>query len=58
MIEIVYNVLASPVNLGIWDKSKFAIFPRCPERGLLEHILNSCPTALGIAATAGSMTKC
>ena len=47
LIQAVYDVLPSPVNLHIWGKSDSPGCPRCPGSGSLEHILSSCPTALG-----------
>ncbi len=47
MIQAVYDVLPSPANLYVWGKSDIPTCPRCPRRGTLEHILSSCPAALG-----------
>lgn len=47
LIQAVYDVLPSPVNLHIWGKSDTPACTLCSGRGSLEHILSSCPTALG-----------
>lgn len=47
MIQAVYDVLPSQVNLHIWGKSNSPSCPRCLDSGSLEHMLSSCPTTLG-----------
>lgn len=47
MIQAVCDVLPSPANLYVWGKSDIPTCPRCPEREIMEHILSSCPAALG-----------
>ncbi|RXN04565.1 reverse transcriptase [Labeo rohita] len=47
LIRAVYDVLPSPANLCMWGKADTPTFHLCPARGTLEHILSSCPTALG-----------
>lgn len=47
MTSAIYNVLPSSVNLYICGKTDSPACPLCPGRGSLEHILCSCPTALG-----------
>lgn len=47
LIRAVYDVLPSPANLCTWGKADTPTCQLCPARGTLEHILSSCPTALG-----------
>ncbi|KAK0135126.1 hypothetical protein N1851_029059 [Merluccius polli] len=47
MVQAVYDVLPSPANLHVWGKSDLPTCPLCPGRGTLEHIMSSCPAALG-----------
>ena len=47
MVQAVYDVLPSPANLHVWGKSELPTCPLCPARGTLEHIMSSCPKALG-----------
>lgn len=47
LIQAVYDVLPSPANLHIWGMTELPTCPLCPGKGTLEHILSSCPTALG-----------
>ena len=47
MVQAVYDVLPSPANLQVWGKSDLPTCPLCPGRGTLEHIMSSCPVALG-----------
>ncbi|XP_048863711.1 uncharacterized protein LOC125738598 [Brienomyrus brachyistius] len=47
MVQAVYDVLPSPANLYVWGKCDLSTCPQCPGRGTLEHILSSCPAALG-----------
>lgn len=43
LVQAVYDVLPSPANLHVWG----TLGPRCSGRGSLEHLLSSCPKALG-----------
>nr|AAN12398.1 polyprotein [Tetraodon nigroviridis] len=47
LIQSVYDVLPSPSNLFLWGKVESPSCPLCQGRGTLEHILSSCPKALG-----------
>lgn len=47
LIQSVYDVLPSPSNLFLWGKSETPACTLCQGRGTLEHILSSCPRALG-----------
>lgn len=47
LIQSVYDVLPSPSNLFCWGKVETPACPLCQGRGSLEHILSSCPKALG-----------
>ncbi|RXN33906.1 reverse transcriptase [Labeo rohita] len=47
LIRAVYDVLPSPANLCMWGKAETPTCHLCPAHGTLEHILSSCPTALG-----------
>ncbi|XP_074527636.1 uncharacterized protein LOC141791255 [Halichoeres trimaculatus] len=47
LIQSVYDVLPSPSNLFCWGKVETPACPLCQGRGSLEHILSSCPRALG-----------
>ncbi|XP_053183947.1 LOW QUALITY PROTEIN: uncharacterized protein LOC128367182 [Scomber japonicus] len=47
MVQAVYDVLPSPANLHTWGKSDTPTCPLCPGKGTLEHIMSSCPSALG-----------
>ena len=47
MIQSVYDILPSPSNLQIWGKSETPGCQLCSRRGSLQHILSSCPKALG-----------
>lgn len=47
MVQAVYNVLPTPANLHIWEKNNSPACLLCHSRGSLEHILSSCPVALG-----------
>ena len=46
LVEMVYDVLPSPVNLHLWGKTDTPMCPLCQERGSLRHVLSSCKTAL------------
>ena len=46
-IKSVYNVLPSPTNLHIWGKREPPNCQICARKGSLQHILSSCPKALG-----------
>lgn len=46
LIRSVYDILQSPANLSIWNKTESALCPLCKRVGSLKHILSSCPTAL------------
>lgn len=47
LVQAVYDVLPSPANLYLWGKSDVPACAFCPRPGTLEHILSSCPAALG-----------
>lgn len=47
LIQSVYDTLPSPSNLFCWGKSETPACTLCQGRGTLEHILSSCPKALG-----------
>lgn len=47
LIQAVYDVLPSPLNLHIWGKVESPTCPLCSRRGTLEHILSCCLQALG-----------
>ncbi|XP_063058826.1 uncharacterized protein LOC134452393 [Engraulis encrasicolus] len=47
LVQAVYDVLPSPSNLHVWGKAETPFCPLCPGRGSLEHLLSSCPKALG-----------
>lgn len=47
LVQSVYDVLPSPSNLFCWGKVETPACPLCQGRGSLEHILSSCPKALG-----------
>lgn len=47
LVQAVYDVLPSPSNLHVWGKTETPSCPQCPGRGSLEHLLSSCPKALG-----------
>ena len=47
LIKSVYNVLPSPTNLHIWEKRETPNCQLCARKGSLQHILSSCPKALG-----------
>ena len=47
LIKSVYDVLPSPTNLHIWGKRKTPNCQLCARKGSLQHILSSCPKALG-----------
>ena len=47
LVQAVYDVLPSPANLHVWGKTETPSCPRCSGRGSLEHLLSSCPKALG-----------
>ena len=47
MIQLVYDILPSPSNLQIWGKSETPGCQLCSRRSSLQHILSSCPKALG-----------
>ena len=47
LVQSVYDVLPSPSNLHVWGKAETPSCPGCPGRGSLEHLLSSCPKALG-----------
>ena len=42
-----YDVLPSPTNLHIWGKRETPNCQLCARKGSLQHILSSCPKALG-----------
>ena len=46
LVEMVYDVLPSPMNLHLWGKIETPKCPLCQGRGSLQHILSSCKTAL------------
>lgn len=47
LIQVVYDVLPSPANLHLWGMGDSPACFLCPGKGSLEHILSSCPKALG-----------
>ena len=47
LVQAVYDVLPSPANLHVWGKTETPSCPRCSGQGSLEHLLSSCPKALG-----------
>ena len=47
LIKSVYDVLPSPTNLHIWGKRETPNCQLCAMKGSLQHILSSCPKALG-----------
>ena len=47
LIKSVYDVLLSPTNLHIWEKRETPNCQLCARKGSLQHILSSCPKALG-----------
>ena len=47
LIKSVYDVLPSPKNLHIWGKRETPNCQLCARKGSLQHILSSCPKALG-----------
>lgn len=47
LIQAVYDVLPSPANLHRWGMAESPSCALCSGRGSLEHILSSCPKALG-----------
>ena len=47
LIKSVYNVLPSPANLHLWKLEESPDCHLCHGVGTLEHILSSCPKALG-----------
>lgn len=47
LIQSVYDVLPGPSNLFCWGKVETPACPLCQGTGTLEHILSSCPIALG-----------
>ena len=47
LVQSTYNVLPSPVNLYLWKLADSPICQLCQGNGTLEHILSSCPRALG-----------
>ncbi|XP_041934289.1 LOW QUALITY PROTEIN: uncharacterized protein LOC121697073, partial [Alosa sapidissima] len=47
LVQAVYDVLPSPSNLHVWGKAETPSCLQCPGRGSLEHLLSSCPKALG-----------
>ena len=47
LIKSVYDVLPSPTNLLIWGKRETPNCQLCARKGSLQHILSSCPKALG-----------
>ena len=46
LIRSVYEILPSPANLCIWNKTESALCPLCNGKGTFRHILSSCLTAL------------
>lgn len=58
LIQVVHDILPSPVNLHVWDKADSPTCALCSRNGTLENILSSSPTAPGEAATAGKTTRC
>ena len=47
LIKSVYDVLLSPMNLHIWGKRETPNCQLCARKGSLQHVLSSCPKALG-----------
>lgn len=47
LVQSVYDVLPSPSNLFSWGLAKMPQCQLCQGKGTLEHILSSCPRALG-----------
>ncbi|XP_041920594.1 uncharacterized protein LOC121684601 [Alosa sapidissima] len=47
LVQAVYDVLPSPSNLHVWGKAETPSCLQCPGGGSLEHLLSSCPKALG-----------
>lgn len=47
LVQAVYDVLPSPANLHVWGKTETPSCPQCSGWGSLEHLLSSCPKALG-----------
>ncbi|XP_031136520.1 uncharacterized protein LOC116036966, partial [Sander lucioperca] len=47
LIQSVYDTLPIPSNLFCWGKAETPACTLCRGRGTLEHILSSCPKALG-----------
>ena len=47
LFKSVYDVLPSPTNLHIWGKRETPNCQLCAKKGSLQHILSSCPKALG-----------
>ena len=47
LVQSVYDVLPSSVNLFTWSKSGIPSFPLCARKGTLKHIMSACPWALG-----------
>lgn len=47
LVQAVYDVLPTPSNLHVWGKAETPSCTQCPGRGSLEHLLSSCPKALG-----------
>ena len=47
LIKSVYNVLPSPANLHLWNLGESPDCQLCHGIGTLEHVLSSCPKALG-----------
>lgn len=47
LIRSVYDILPSPANLHCWGLADTPACQLCQKRGTLEHILSSCPKALG-----------
>ncbi|XP_030281784.1 uncharacterized protein LOC115586678 [Sparus aurata] len=58
LIQSVYDVLPSPSNLFCWGKIDTPACPLCQGRGTLEHILSSCPKALGDGRYCWRLTRC
>ena len=46
-IKAVYDTLPSPTNLFVWGKAETPNCPLCNRKGSLQHLLSSCPKALG-----------
>ena len=47
MLKSVYDLLPTPANLASWSDEKSDLCPSCKGYGSLQHILSSCPDALG-----------